>query len=183
MIDILSVWKSTFEALPLVGDSSWITGTSTWVDDRVTAKAELTGIINPISPFTFSKPVFETGLSSMVITGSQATGVTAFATAWEAAIVASAMVITSGAFIGTPSPATTWSAVTSSVIDPASITLAKAKLLELISEPPAVSSSASVFADKLFEAFLLLTGTVTGSDSTPGPTGPLPLVAAAVPFI
>lgn len=176
-IDSLSTWKSTFDAL--AKQSDWTPDFSTWVDDRVTSKMDLPGIGHASPPaftFTFAKSTFKAALDLLVPVADVTVGITSFSVAWETAVIASVAVVKALSFIGTLTPATQWSSVTSTVIDPASILLGKAKIIELASEDP---DAPSKFPDKFRDAFLLLTVTTTGLDSTPTPTGPLPLVDAA----
>ena len=80
-------------------------------------------------------------------------------------------------------PNTIFSVVNTTVIDPTSIALGKAKILELVTAPPVSDPQLSQFPTKFREATLLLTITVSGLDSTPpGGGGPLPLVAANIPI-
>lgn len=172
-VDDLSVWKTELKNLPKVADNSWANNFSGWADDRVTSKMDL--LVIDIFTFTFNKSSFESGLISLGPTESASDGITAFADAWETAINASIVVVPVGASIGAPSPMTTWSVVTETIILSASISLAKLKILELISSPPVDDSDNSEFPIKFRDAYLLLQIQVTGLDSQlPPPAGPGP---------
>lgn len=182
MIDSLSIWKTTFQTLPKTEDTSWAGNFADWTDERVSGKAELLFITNPSTTFTFSKSTFQSLLLGLSPTPSAAAGIQGFADAWETAILASTLNIGPGAFVGIDSPATKWSVVSSSLIDPPSILLGKAKILELVSAAPAEDAALSEFPEKFRDAFLALTGSVIGLDSTPIPAGPLPLTSLFTSF-
>lgn len=181
MIDNLATWKTTFQAI-----TGEIPGFSSWIDGRVTQKAGLTGIIpaDPTVVFTFDKAEFQSGMEALPLSANQVTAITALGAVWESAIQTSILTISPGDSVGAPTPATIFSVVTSSVIDPASILVSKAALISsLIATPPVADSADSALPQAFRDAFLLLTGTAIGLDSTPTPIGPLPLVVAAAPFV
>ncbi len=189
-VDSLDIWKQTLEALPKVGDVSWALNFAAWAAERVNNKIET----DPTSldssagfTFVFNEPVFAGALAALPPTPSQALGIAGFAAAWETAILTTifpaTLNVAAGAFIPPQSNATLFSAVNSVLLDPPSIVAGKAKIMELVSAPPAGSGLDSQFAEKFREAFLELTITVVGLDSTPPPAGPLPLTAALVPLI
>jgi len=95
-------------------------------------------------------------------------------------MVASLAAVSAGAFIGVSAPPTLFSAVATTLIDPPSILLAKAKILELVTAPPEADAQDSLFPEKFRDATLLLTITVSGTNSVT-PT-PAPLSAASVPL-
>jgi hypothetical protein len=176
-IDSLAVWQSTFEALPKQAD--WTQNFVDWVDDRVTSKMELPGLFHASGTpftFTFTKATMKTALDALTTTDDQAQAISDFADAWGDAVTASVAVVIPLTYIGTDTPTTKWSVVTTTLIDPASITAGKAVINTLASEPPAATSK---FPEKFRDAFLSLTVTTTGLDSTPTPAGPLPLVDPA----
>ncbi len=181
MIDPLSTWISTFAALPTTADTSWAGNFANWANDRV-IDMELSGILNAGLDWTFNKTTFEASLIVLTPTPIAASGIASFASAWETAIVASALSILAGASLGAPSPATTWSVVSSQVIDSSGIAAGKAKILELVSSPPVPDATSSDFPVKFREAFLLLTGSITGLNSVIPPTGPNPLVSPFTSF-
>jgi len=178
-IDSLNDWKSTFAALPNVSDSSWTSNLAGWVNDRVTNKATLNGGGGTTPIFTFGQAALESGLSTMTLTSDQSAAINSLATAFESAFLASAMVVATGFWFGSPLPTTTFSSVTTSLIDVASVALAKAKILELATAPLVSDPNDSHFPVKIRDAFLLLTVTTIGFDQTPPATGPLPLTDAA----
>lgn len=183
-IDVLQIWKDELANLPKVGDNSWVTNFSTWYADRIVNIEPDPSFLVPIGfIFTFAKPVFETQLLTLTPTNDQVAGITGFANAWEAALLASTIVIAPGTYIPPATPATTFSIVASSIIDLTSIALGKAKLLELVTAPPVADAQNSLFPVKFREATLLLTITVSGTNSVSPPAGPNPLIATNVPLI
>lgn len=184
-IDPLITWQNTFAALPQVADNSWALNFATWVYDRVVNIAmnptQLTGTLT----FIFNKTLFASQLATLTPTLNTLSGVTNFANAWETAILTTVFPTTlnvaAGAFIPPSTPATLFSVINSVILDPASIAAAKAKIIELATTTPTADPYMSEFPKKFREAFLLLTITVTGLDST-APT-PLPLIVNAVQLI
>jgi len=179
MIDALAKWISTYASdVPNVLDSSGPKNVAEWTDDRV-PNMELPGIQGTGLTFTFNKGSFQTELEA-INTSTLHDGVVALADAWATAIGGSVADVAVGSSVGAPSPATTWSVVGSTVIDGASVTAGRDKLLELENSPIAGTPEESEFPVKLREAFLLLTITTTGMDSTPPSSGgPFPLVDSA----
>lgn len=177
-IDSLGVFKSTFADLPKVSDASWASNMAAWVNDRVTNKTVLSGGGGTVPIFTLNQAVLQAGLSSMSASTDQAASINLLANAFQSALTASTMVVATGFYFGSPSPTTTFSEVTTSLIDPASVLLAKAKILELIGAPNVSDPNDSLFPEKIRDCILALTVTTIGFDSTPPPTGPLPLTDA-----
>lgn len=184
-IDSLATWKSTLVALPKVADSSWADNFASWVDARVTNKAQLTGIITPTPPFTFSMATFKSQLATLSPTTSASVAATNFANAWATAMnVSLVLTVPPGSSLGAPSPATTWSVVTTALIDVPSVLVAQNYLqAQLAIAPTVADANDSLFAQIFRNTFLLLTGSVTGMNSVPPPVGPLPLIAVAVPLL
>lgn len=182
-VDSLNIWKSTLSSLPKVTDGSWSSSFSSWYANRIIAISPDPSVLIPAGfLFTFNVAIFSSMLSSLTPVPTAAAGILGFANAWEAALLASTAVMGPGSALVPPSPPTIFSVVITTVIDPASIALGKAKLLELVTAPPETDANNSLFPEKFRDATLLLTITVTGLDSTPIPAGPLPLVAASVPL-
>lgn len=189
-IDPLATWRSTLAALPKVADNSWATNFAAWVADRINNKittnpTNLT-LASPLV-FVFPQATFATQLVALTPTGNALAGITGFADAWKAAIdtvlFPATLNVAPGAFVPPATPATTFSTVTSVLLDPASVTAARAKIIELATAPPVADVNDSEFPVKFREAFLLLTITVSGLDSTPTPAGPLPLTVPNIPLI
>jgi hypothetical protein len=181
VIDVLSDWKSDFNAIPASTDKDAAAANfAAWVDGHVTDKMGVATVFQssgtPNQGFTFNKSVFETQLKAGVLTPDPAVGALQFATAWETAILVSTMLIAIGESIGyPPTPATQWSAV-GCVISPPSVAAAKATLVAaLTSAPLGTDPNDSVFPEKFRDAFLSVQWVVTGSNSVPPPTGPQPL--------
>lgn len=181
-IDALSVWKSTMAALPKTTDNTWAANFSGWINDRLaSADTDPTQLVNatPLS-FVLDDAGMQSDLEALSPSSNATTAIADFADAFEASLNNTVVVVTAGAFIPPSGPTTLFSAVSSTTIDAASITAAKAKINELASEPPVADVDDSKFPEKYREAFLLLTITVIGTDSD-GP--PNPLTAAAVKII
>lgn len=181
MIDDLATWKSTFAALPLVSDSSWVTNVAQWFADRV-EDAGLSGVTDASPPsFSFDQATFESELSSLSPTTDQAAAAAAFSAALESAINGSSLTFAVGTTVGGGGPGGTFSAITSQVIDASSITAMKDSIeSDLASAPSVADALDSVLPEAMRTGFLMLTGTLTGLDSG-GP--PSPLIAANVPFV
>lgn len=183
MIDGLSTWQTTFAALPKTLGPEWSTNIATWALARVVA-AELQTLTDAVPPtFLFSDSTFASQLATLLPTLDPSSAAMGVANAFEAAILASSLLVEPGSFVGTSTPATLFSVVNTALIDPPSIVAAKAKVLELATALPVDDAEDSAFPVILREAFLLLTGTVTGLNSVPPPAGPNPLVAAALPLV
>lgn len=187
MIDSLDKWKDTFNALPKVGDSSWTDNFANWYKDRiVTIEPDASKLTAVGFVFKFDADIFSAALKALTPTLSAVEGISKMADAWLSAmslvIYPATLSVSAGSFIGSASPPTLFSAIISVLLDPPSILAAKVKLLELITSPR-TSGNDSKFPELFREATLLLSITVTGLNSVPPPTGPLPLVAALVPLI
>lgn len=178
MIGAIPLWRQEF-SLPPVSDISWAKNFADIVDGLVTRKSDF-GVITPsMVNFTFSKPIFMIGLLSQVPTPIPAAFAELISTTWANAVMASIVVASPGASIGAPSPVTTFSVVATTVIEPASVASAKALLFQdLISMVPVSFTNQSIYADALFKAFTGISITITGMNSIPPPTGPLPLTVA-----
>lgn len=169
MIGDLATWRTSYSALPQVGDDSWKANLANYLGD------ELDGLLNlqtyvtgggfPV--FTFDRATFQSNLTDGV-----GTGVAGMQAAFTAAIATSTWVIAIGTKFGVGTPAETFSTPGVAVPDPAGISAGAAKIGELASAAPTSDPDESEFPLKLREAFLLLTYTVTGTNSvapTPGP--------------
>ena len=183
MIDPLDTWLSTFEDLPKVTDSSWAKNMADWTADRV-VEAELGGVLTATDPFDFKKAVFQAALELSIPTLDPLTGITQLSLAWASAITASStLLVFPGDSYGAPSPATTWSAVSSALIDPASIAAGQVLILSLIVSPPVTDPKLSQLPLKMYLAFLALKGDIVGMNSVPPIAGPNPLSASGVPLL
>ena len=169
MIDDLTTWRTTFQALAKVATSSWAANFAAWTAGRV-VDAELDDINDSTPPtFVFAESVFKTQLESLVITDSYLTAATQFANAWETAILASSIDVEAGSSVGTSSPATTWSVVASSIIFPSSILAGKARIMDIQTAALVSSQYDSEFCVIFRDAFLLLQGKIDGLNSVPTP--------------
>jgi hypothetical protein len=182
MIEPESTWGTTLTNLKPVSNATWAKAFADAVDSLTTAKMELTNIKTVPAQFTFAKAVFETQLKVLKPTKSAQEGANNFANAWATTVQSSIMVVTPGATIGLPpSPANTYSAVTGTLLDPASLAAAKAGLVSDILKVKPDPKNANAFARAFRKAFLALTYTTTGLNSV-SPT-PAPLIDAADPTI
>lgn len=190
-VDILTKWQTELLLLPKVADTSWALTFATWAEKRVSKANAVDSVglfpdpamlVPSTFTFTFNVATFAAQLISLGPTSNALDGITAFANAWATAIAASTAVVAASSFKPPTSPATLFSVVASTVIDPASIAAGKAKIITLALEP-APTGQASKFPEKFRDAFKLLTITVTGTDSTPTPAGPLPLTVPTVKLL
>ena len=183
-IDPLSVWKSTLAELPAVADNSWSETFAGWYHSRILSiETNPSQLIPSGFVFNFQESVFAAQLSSLTPVDNSLAGITGFANAWEAALLASTAVLAPGSAIPPPTPKTIFSLINSTVIDPSSIAAGKAKILELVTAPAVSDTQNSEFPEKFRDATLLLTITTQGLDSQTPPDGPQPLMAAAVSLI
>lgn len=173
-MDALQVWKDEWDNLPLDDTGlAFPMNIANFIGDRVDGKMVAKDVEGAAS-FTFNRAVFAAGIASLVPSPSNIAGVTAICSAWQSAILASVLVIPPGSYIKpTPTPATTWSVVASVVPIPAA---GFASLQAgLLAAPLAGAPGESAFPVELRKAFELLQYTISGTDSTPTPAGPLPL--------
>lgn len=168
-IDALAVWQSEWALLPKVSDTSWKQNMADYIAARLDNKLTLATYTPSAGVmFTFNKSVFLASLAS--VSAATADGVAKIALGFQSATeTPGSLAVAPGTSIGSASPTTTFSAVASSVLLGAA---AKAKIEELSSAPLVALAANSAFPVKLYEASLLLTATVTGTNSvapTPGP--------------
>lgn len=182
MIDALDIWLDEFDKLPQdpTGDMS-PTNLANFVDDRVTGKLDTSTAIvkwEPAPSFTWQKSIFESTLRaiSKVPSSSPIIPAIKIATGWQSATLASKVTIQPQAKMDPPFPATTGIAATATcIIDPASVALGYALLVAKLSGViPVNTRKESVFPRAIRDAFLLVTVTISGIDTTPPPTGPIP---------
>lgn len=181
-VDPLNTWKSTLASLPSVSDASWSISFSSWYASRIIGISPDPSVFLASGfLFTFNTALFATGLVALPPVPTTAAGVLGFAAAWEAAILASVVIVGPGSALLPSSPATLFSVVAATIIDPTSIVLAKAKLMELATAAAVSDAMDSEFPVKFREATLLLSISVTGVNSiVPVPT---PLVAPFIPLV
>lgn len=183
----LQNWKDTFANLPKVADTSWAANFAAAYAGLITGITTDPAALVPTGfLFTFAQPVFAAQLLALTPVGDALSGITGFAAAWEAALLASVALVLPASFVPPTSPATLFSAVTTTTITPVSIAAGKAKILELVTAPPVADAQDSQFPIKFREATLLLKITVVGLNSLPPPPagpGPQPFTAANVPLI
>ena len=183
-IDKLDIWLDKFAALPQdpTGDLA-PRNIAEFVDQRVSSKLETnTNMVQwtPAPTFTWQKSIFESTLKILCKIPSPLAIIpaTSLATSWQTATLASSFAIQPQAKMNKPLPATNGIAATAvAVIDPPSVALAYAYLLpQLIAVPATSDPKEAVFPKAVRQAFLMLTYTITGVDTTPTPAGPIPFL-------
>ena len=170
-IDSLSEWKSEFSSLPKVADESWKANLANYISGHISNELNLQTYAPQVT-FSFNTAAFESALAG--IDAASGGGVAAIAQGFSDG-VQGGLIVAPGTAFGSATPAETFSVVNSAQFDAASLSAAQSKISELQSAAPVSDSNNSLFPVKLREAVLLLTATVSGQDSTPPPTGPLPL--------
>lgn len=185
MIEILPLWKLELQKIKPSANSSFAKDIAQWYYlSTIGTQANPTIILAPGFLFTFQTAILETKLLTLGPSLNVVAQAIQLAEAWEAAILASTVVVAPGASLLPTTPATLFSVVSATVIDPDSIQIAKAKIVEILSSStPATSALDSKMADAFYEAATKLTITITGINSVPPPAGPLPLVAPKIPLI
>lgn len=173
-IDSLNIWQDGWAALPKVNDDSWKANLGDYIESRIASLKLLSYVPNTNISFSFNKTLFVASLTG--IDSGLGNGAVVIGEAFKTAILASTLALVVPISIGNPLPATTYSAVSSVIFDSASALLASSKIAELVNAPPVTEAKNSEFPVKLREAALLLTATISGTDTTT-PT-PLPLIDA-----
>lgn len=182
MIDPLATWIAEFEKLPLdkTGNES-PKNIANFIDLRVTNKLDLNNSIAKFSPtpiFTWKKDIFENlfKLVSLIPSIDPITPAMKIASAWQSATLASTLIISSGATVAPPPPGTNGNAATAiAVIDPPTLATAYAGLIaDLSKAKPSKTKAESELAKAIYKAFTKITYTITGVDTKPPPTGPIP---------
>lgn len=168
-------WQEQFSNLPRVADTGWKANLTSLIDTLTSGRLTSLGLLNsagqPALSFTFASSAFENAL-----TDNQASTI---ANAFEAAWLASTFVVPSGSYFSPQSNATTFSLVSLCAPVPASIAVAKSMILPIANQVPVSDAALSQVPVIIRSAFLSITITTTGLDSTPPIGGPLPLVDTA----
>lgn len=165
-------WLDAYAELPLTSDpQAWKTNLGDYLEET-TAGLSLANFIIADPPFTFNKDVFVSNLTDV-------NGVLGLSTAFSQAITSSTMVVSTGDSISNPAapPSSILGATpppTCTVV-PASIQTGANVILTLASAPLTNDPNNSQFPIKLRQAFAGLLYSVVGVDSTPAPSGPLPI--------
>lgn len=189
-IDPKPVWKAKWAEIPLdpTGQISPIL-ISVFVAERVTKKL----IVKPTSVEFQPSPIYtwipvplESAIRSISLIPAvePITPNTKLVQGWTTATTTAQLIITPGAKMNPPPPGTNGIVGTAvAAIDPSSVTSAAAGLLqELIAAPPAGTPLDAVFPEAVFDAFTKLRFIITGIDSSPPPTGPIPFTITAESF-
>ena len=165
-ISPLQTWRDQYELLELVSDDSWKQNLADYLGDLLDNAFTLS-TYTPAPIFTFDRTTFASLLDSGVDQG-----IASLKAAFQSAIQSSTMFVSVGSYIGSSTPATTYSVVASVVPDPPSILAGQNKIQELEFAQATSDPQLSEFPEKLRDAFLLVTYTVTGTNSvapTPSP--------------
>jgi hypothetical protein len=187
--DPLDIWLDEFEKIPQdpTGDLA-PKNLADFVDQRVTRKLETSSQVvqwTPAPTFTWQKATFESTLRILCKIPSvlPLTPAIQMATAWKTATLISTFMIQPQAKMNPPAPATTGIAATAgAVIDPASVELAYVYLVaQLGSVVPVSNQKGAVFPRAFRQAFLMVTYTISGIDTTPPPAGPIPFMYPMTP--
>ena len=181
MLDPVSTWSSTFNDLPKVANTSWALNLANAVSSLTTGKLEILTIKTIPSNFVFGIAAFKSALELLTFVDSAVEGANNFANAWEQGLLGSVMTVLPGASVGLPpTPANTYAPTPATLIDAASIAMAKAGLVATITGI-APAENADAFADAFRTAFLTLTCSTTGMNMVPPPSGPQPLLNPLAP--
>ena len=184
MIDPIAMWLVEFATIPpdTTGDQA-PKNIADFLDQRVTAKLDLNNSIAKITPppqFTWQKSIFQAQfmLLSKIPAVDPISPAIKIAQAWQAATMASTLMISAGAAIAPPPPGTNGIAATAvAIIDPATLAAAMSGLIaDLSAAQPTPSAATSVLPKALYKAFTSITYTITGMDTKPPPTGPIPIM-------
>jgi hypothetical protein len=183
MIDPLSTWKSTFKDLPKSKDVSWAHNVAEWYAERIkNIQPDPSVLFANGFKFEFNKGVFEACLSALTYTLDPVSGIAGFAASWVSAIsltiYPATLSLAPGSYIippPAPTPATLFSVINIVLLNPPTILAGQAKIMELAFEKPQSDPDNVKFAEKFYEATSLLSISVAGLDTTPPPSGPLPL--------
>lgn len=183
-VDPLQDWKDTLANLPKVADASWALNFANWYAGRIASISPDPNILTASGfLFTFVSATFATNLATLMPTSDPISGTMGFANAWQTAIALTiypaTLTLMPGTVYGTPATqANTFSVITSVTLNPASITAAYTKLLELATAPAAEDPQDSAFPEIFRDATLLLKVDITGSNGVPSP-----LAAVGVPLV
>lgn len=173
-IDSLNIWQDEWANLPKVNDDSWKSNLGDYIESRIANLKLLSYVPNTNISFSFNKTLFVDSLTG--IDSGLGNGAIVIGEAFKTAILASNLTLVVPISIGNLSPTTLYSSISSVIFDPASALLASSKIAELVNAQPVADALDSEFPVKLREAVLLVTATITGTDST-APT-PIPLIDA-----
>ena len=185
-IDPESSWIDTVNNIePVTAPPAGVKNIVDAIDAAVSSKAGLQGLVGSPPQFTFQKAIMLAQMLALAPSPDPVIPATLISQAWLAAATASIMIVSPGTAVGAAAPPTMFSVVIATIVDPPSLVLAQTALMaDLISvmSTPVDDYKDSDFGPAFRRAFLSLTYTVTGLDSTPTPAGPLPLIAAALPM-
>jgi len=187
MIDDEDTWKSNYAKIP--PDPTGALGPTliaTFVSLGVTLKLQTDPSVVKIDPpplFTWIQPLFETTLRQLALVPAiePVSPAIQTATAWGQATTASQLIILPGAALNPPPPGTNGiAAVALAVIDPSSVATGVAGIIkDLVAAPPSDDPTDVVFPVAIRKAFAGLRYIISGIDTKPPPTGPIPFLLTA----
>lgn len=163
-IATLTEWKDAYALLPLVSDDTWKENLTAFIEDLI-VDINLETYATP--SFTWARAAFKSAL-----VGVSGAGVSEMQTGFSNSIAASTWLIPSGTTFGSATPAETFSLPGAAIPDATGVSAGVIKIGELATAEPVGTVEDSLFPEVLRDAFLLLTYTVTGTNSvtpTPGP--------------
>jgi hypothetical protein len=169
MIGDDTAWRAAYANVPLVGDDSWKQNLADYLGDLLDNLLNLSTYVSPGVP-PYPAFLFDRSTFAGALTGAPGAWVVDLQAAFTAVIPTSPFTILPLTVFGAATPAETFSTPGVAVADPPSITLGVAKIGELVSSPQVGDPLLSDFPVKMRAAFLLLTYTVTGTNSLPVPT-------------
>ena len=184
-MDSLNVWIDEFSKLPL--DPTGLVAPSLvtlFIQQRVQGKLSLSAFkFSPDIEFIWVSPIFLNAITPICSTTSIITAIPAamFANAWAESIMASVNIMVPNGATFSPTQGT--NGVVSQVfalIDIPSIQNGYSIIFNKLKDATP-SNTSEVFPSAFFEGFSALTISIAGVDTTPTPTGPLPIVISFCP--
>jgi len=185
-IDALDIWIEEFKLLLFdpTGLQAPINITS-FIEKRIQNKIELSTVkFDPGPIMIWMAEIFSNAIAPICVTPTIITAVPAaqFAAAWVQSVTASMNItITSGSTFFPTYGSNGIVGGVAAVIDAPSIQNGSNIIFNKLSN--ASFEDTTVFPAAFYEAFLALTVSITGIDTTPTPAGPLPIEIASIPVM
>ena len=154
-INALQDWKDSFAAIPLVNDQTWKDNLADWLESNV-SDMKLAGYSPSANiSFTYDKATFSSSLPDSDTLGSPAVFLNAVASAFQSSINSSSLVITP------PMSSPAFTAITSSIVDVASVSAGMAAIQAAVLVNVEVAEDSGLIP-AMRNAFTSLTYTVSG---------------------
>ena len=179
-LESLSTWQTEWANLPKVADDSWKQNLAGYLSSRLNGRLEFQSYQPKPGHFSYSfnESAFISQLAG--VDYANPIGISAIANGMAAAFNANSALVAPGSSIGAPgNPATTYSAVTGTVFDSAAVSAMQSRINSTDTTPVSDALN-SDFPVKLREGVLLLTATITGTNSVTPTPGPLTDAARGV---